>query len=294
MFNQQSTSCPCPNSDVSFEYNLNCEPTNGQGVPMTTIDVTVKQLSTIKPNQRVNICGILSIGKKEPKELFLKRSQEKSYVKEDCIIEDETGAMVFHIWHPIIDKLESGKSYQFKNVTVKYFQGSTFLSTCPSTTFSEASTIVADLAGPKLLEDPEQKVEAPNFKFVSKLQIFISCQVCKRRLTDVSSVSCKCQHCGTRQRTAGCKREASVKLCIKHDKTDLWLTAFTNEINKLLQHTRATLQSSVEEIEDELMNIENIQINYNSQKMSIIDISVNGTKKVKVDIMQDDDQSSAV
>ena len=61
---------------------------------------------------------------------------------------------------------------------------------------------------------------------------------------------------GTRQQTSGCNREASV--CIEHEKTDLWLTAFTNEINKLLQHTRATLQTSVEDIEDELMNIENV------------------------------------
>lgn len=190
------------------------------------------------------------MGSEEAKEVVLRRIQEKATVKEDCIIEDETGAISFHIWGPVIQHLQNGKTYVFKNLTVRMYRGSTFLSTSPSTAVSSAEQSIEKISGPKLLENREQEVTAPKLKFASKLQVFTSCQVCHKRLNVVMLDSIKCQQCGTRQRTTECKKEASAQICIQNgDSSDLWLSAFTSHIEKLLEGSPITLQDSVEDIE---------------------------------------------
>ena len=51
---------------------------------------------------------------------------------------------------------------------------------------------------------------------------------------DESGESVRSQNCKVRQRIINCRREGSVKLCIQHKESELWLTAFTNEIENLL------------------------------------------------------------
>lgn len=107
LFNQQSTTYPCSNSDVPFECKL--EPT-AQQLPAT--EVTIKQLSTITTNQKVNVSGILSFGDKEPKQVTIKATQTASGVK-DCILEESTGTVTLHIWDPLINQQKTGKSYNY-------------------------------------------------------------------------------------------------------------------------------------------------------------------------------------
>jgi len=57
------------------------------------------------------------------------------------------------------------------------------------------------------------------------------------------------------------------KLCILHEDNELWLTAFTNEISKLLKPSSLTLHDTVEDVEDAIMNLQDITIKYNIQKI---------------------------
>ena len=59
-------------------------------------------------------------------------------VKEDCVLEDETGTATIHVWDPLINKIKSGTAYVIENLTVKHFQGITHLETTRATTFKEA------------------------------------------------------------------------------------------------------------------------------------------------------------
>ena len=67
-----------------------------------------------------------------------------------------------------------------------------------------------------MFDCPEKETTVPNFKFVSKLTEFSSCQVCKKHLYDLSAISTKYPQYGTLQRMAECSHEASIKLCILH------------------------------------------------------------------------------
>ena len=101
---------------------------------------------------------------------------------------------------------------------------------------------------------------------VSKLFIFLSRQVCKKHITDVSRTSVKCQNCSTHQKVVDCKREASAKLCVTKEDADLWLTIFTDTLKNFLQQVSSvTLQNTTEEVAETLLSASNILITFDPQ-----------------------------
>lgn len=265
IFNQQSNISVAPNSDITFNYEEQLQP-----IPSTSqlpsVDISISQLNTMTPNQKVNVTGTLSLGQKQPKKILVKSTQQISLVKEDCILEDSTGHTSIHIWNPLITQLKNTYSYRLDNLTVKNFQGNTFLSTSPFTTYTQLQNTLSSLKGPAILETPEKQIFVDNFKLVSKLSIFLSCQVCKKRITDVSGTSVKCQNCSTHQKIVDYKREASAKLCVTNKDTDLWLIIFTNTLENLLQQVSSvTLQNTTEEVAETLLSTSSILITFDSQ-----------------------------
>ena len=175
-----------------------------------------------------------------------------------------------HIWDPLINNLQSGKSYVFTNLTIKHYQGSTFLATSPLTTASETTQSLEKLVGPGMLQTSKPEITVPNFKFVNRLIIFSPCQVCNKHLNDLSSSSTKCQQCGTRQRTTDLTRQGSIRICVIDNNTDLWLTAFTKAKS-------LSLSDTAEDIEEAMMNLKNITFKYDSQTNIINEIvSIHG------------------
>lgn len=76
------------------------------------------------------------MGTNNHKQVILKATQENSLAKEDCVVEEANGSKMAYIWSSLIDQLEDGKAYLFKNLTIKNFQGCIFVSTSPQTAIS--------------------------------------------------------------------------------------------------------------------------------------------------------------
>ena len=246
LFNQQSYVSQCANADVPFSYVPNfLKSERSESRSQEASDVSLRELKEMSPNQKVNVHATLSMGAQEPNKRETKFSQALS-VKEDCILDDETGTMELHIWEPLFTQLKSNKAYYFQNLTLRYYQGSKFLSSNRNTTYSEETTT--------------------KLKYVVSLSVFSACQLCKKRIGDESGESVRCQNCKVRQRIINCRREGSVKLCIQHNESELWLTAFTNEIENLLKNTTASMSSTIDEIEDALMSLKDVKLKYNSQR----------------------------
>lgn len=66
-------------------------------------DISVPQLNT---SQKVKVTGTHSLGQKEHKKVLVKSTQQISFVKEDCILEDSKGHTSIHIRSPLITKLK--------------------------------------------------------------------------------------------------------------------------------------------------------------------------------------------
>ena len=47
-------------------------------------------------------------------------------VKEDRVLDDETGTATIHVQDALINQIKSGTTYETENLTVKQFQGITY------------------------------------------------------------------------------------------------------------------------------------------------------------------------
>ena len=56
-------------------------------------------------------------------------------VKEDRVLDDETGTATIHVSDALINQIKSGTTYETENLTVKQFQGINHLGTTRATTF---------------------------------------------------------------------------------------------------------------------------------------------------------------
>ncbi len=272
LLNHQSYVSQCSTADVPFSCVEDVKPENSQSTSQQASDVTLQELIKMAPNQKVNVRATLSMGTKEPKKIETKTGQTLT-VKEDCILEDGSTTMEIHIWEPLFDKLTDKKAYHFKNLTLRYYAGIKFLSTNKNTIYTEDSSTLQNLVGPEMLTNPDREIMASEVKFISNLNLFLACQVCKKRVGDESGESVRCQNCKVRQRVKNCKREGSVKICIQDGDVELWLTVFTNELVELLKKTTQTLESTEDDIEDALMGLADVKIKYNCKRNIVQEIS---------------------
>ena len=275
IFNQQSTVRVTPTFDIDFDYQPIDKAQKTEPSTRPAKKIKLEELPTLQVNQKVNVTASISLGNENPKPIQLKTTNEMTTVKEDCVLEDETGTATIHIWDPLFKNIKTGTTYEFENLSVKHFQGITHLGTTPSTTFKEAHQQMKTVNGPALLENPEKEAKVVRFKMINKLSIFITCQACKRKINEISQQkSLKCKNCGVRQRKVECKRDASVQLLVHLDDKDVWLTAFTDVLESLFAtHPTVSLLSDSDTIEELLMDLQDIEFKYNVNRKVITDIS---------------------
>ena len=156
IFNQQSALHKAGLLDVSFNY-IDQPKVESAADSSAATTVTVSEVKSLHPNQKVNISGSLTIGKEDLKAVVLRSTGATTHVKEDCVLEDKTGSSMIHIWERLVHTLTTGNSYSFTNLTVRNFQGSSYLSTSPSTTANPTTQTVETLTGPGMLKSPEKK-----------------------------------------------------------------------------------------------------------------------------------------
>ena len=106
----------------------------------------------------MNVAASISLGTENPKPVQLKTSKEMTSVKEDHVLDDETGTATIHVQDTLINQIKSGTTYETANLTVKQFQGITHLGTTRATTFKEANQKLKALNGPALLKNLEKEV----------------------------------------------------------------------------------------------------------------------------------------
>ena len=265
IFNQMSTARSASTSDVGFDYDVLQQSAEASSSLSICLTITLGEVSSIRPNQKVIVVGALSLGDEPAKQVKM-RGKEVAMVKDDCILEDVTGSAPLHIWDTFINSVENGKSYRFENLVVKSFQGAMYLSTTFTTSVTMVEAVVESLVGPQMLESKQRAVTVEEFKMVRKLDIFLACQSCSKKIEDVCGDFVKCKYCDVRQRRLSCETCASaqVKVELPEDEAEgLWLTVFTEVLEQLLKPSFEISLSSSDSIEEALLRIKNVKFVYN-------------------------------
>ena len=154
----------------------------------------------------------------------------------------------------------------------------TLLGTTPTTTCQKVDLQLTEVKGPQLLSNTEKEIVIQEFKFVDKVNVFMTCQIksCKKKMPHaVGSTVLKCASCGTSQKVKGAENGMSARFCAEIDGKDCWLTSLTDVIESLLSRISLTRDSNTDKIAERLLQIENIKIKINTQSNHIIELLEN-------------------
>ena len=260
---QYTTVAKANSNDITFESQQPSTSSDNSDLPsVTATEIKLNQLHSLTRNQRVNVKATITLGTTKPKEVA-KRNGEKGLVKEDCIIEDDTGNATLHVWDEMIQMCENSKSYEIKDLSVKNYSGHTRLGTTVTTSMKEITMNIENLKGPELLSATKKTVTVAEFIFTDKVNVFMACQMqsCRKKMPySVGSTTFTCTSCGTCQKVKLAKKGATARLCAEIEGHQTRLTVFTDEMEALLKKLDLTINTLSDQIKEALLSLENITL----------------------------------
>ena len=131
--------------------------------------------------------------------------QERSVMKLDCNIADDTSAIKLTLWDKNIPLVQEGQVYEIVNARVRSYQGEKYLSssfdTIITTVRSEDARNMKVVS--QLMEDEESISEntiiVSRIGGVQEIQRYAVCNSCRRKLSNLQSDLSVCDSCGLSQ-----------------------------------------------------------------------------------------------
>eukprot|EP00794_Sanderia_malayensis_P001813 gene1813-2035_t len=228
IFNQSLSANILPKIDIDFDY----APTSSFNIDALqhkpTVQITLDMIEKQPSNQRINVIAACTLGKSEPKFSF----------RGDILVQ---------------------------RLVVKCFKGAYHICNTTESTFEQQEEKVTGVKGTSLLENPECEMHAEEIAMVRKLNIYLACQTCKKKIVDTSRNKVKCFNCNSSQRARDCCREASCQIQVKDaDLNPIWLTVYTDQLSQILSLGKGiSLESDTETIENFLFDVTNISFMFN-------------------------------
>ena len=124
--NNHSTIVKANSGDIHFESTQPSTntPSNATLPHGNAIEISLRQVNSLTRNRRVNVRGTITMGNAKPKEVT-KRNGKSGLVKEDCVIEDQTGQTTTHSCNDLTEKCKNSNSYEITDLSVKNYNGHT-------------------------------------------------------------------------------------------------------------------------------------------------------------------------
>ena len=177
----------------------------------------ISEIDDISDFTLVSIIGRVHI-RSEQSEV---KVQERSVMKLDCNIADDTSAIKLTLWDKNIPLVQEGQVYEIVNARVRSYQGEKYLSssfdTIITTVRSEDARNMKVVS--QLMEDEESISEktiiVSRIGGVQEIQRYAVCNSCRRKLSNLQSDLSVCDSCGLSQiKTAGDQTHFSVGVFI--------------------------------------------------------------------------------
>ena len=80
-------------------------------------------------NKKYTVSGLVTLGKQQLEEIPINQGTCTALVKNDILIEDETGHIYFRLFDNQLEKVTSGKSYQITHLVLKKYKGKPYVHT---------------------------------------------------------------------------------------------------------------------------------------------------------------------
>ena len=260
------------NNDIVFEYD------EGSSQEAERTYKTIATIESLRESEMISVKGCLSLRADCIREVVMKNGSVVTML-DRCAIRDDNGTIRLTLWGDIIQQVTNHSCYSFENVLVKFYDFERYLTTTHSTRImptEEKFPRISEQLFDSLFDVETIPVE--KISFAQQLKKWLSCCECGKHLSDVMSMPdkiVKCDRCKTVQPVSSCTMKASARIAIPgSDHKLIWLKAFTPILEEMLNRPApdVTLQSSEEEIYEQLFEQRNFIIEYDKSSMVIKNI----------------------
>ena len=160
----------------------------------------ISEIDDISDFTLVSIIGKVHI-RSEQSEV---KVQERSVMKLDCKIADDTSAIKLTLWGKNIPLVQEGQVYEIVNARVRSYQGEKYLSSNFDTIITIAKSDAQNMrVVSQLMEDEESisenTITVNRIGGVQEIQRYAVCNSCRRRLGNLQSDLSICDSCGLSQ-----------------------------------------------------------------------------------------------
>ena len=264
------------NNDIVFEYHDdNVEEREER---FTSLEM----IASLGGDEIVSVKGCLKVCPESVQEVVMKKGTGSTVAMVDkCVISDGSGTVRLTLWGDIIQEVANNGCYIVENVLVKKFEGSRYLTTTKRTRISpteENFPSISEEYFDSLFE--VGKIWVEKISFAQDLKKWLSCSECGKQLSDITSICMrivKCVKCNTVQPASSCSVKACARIAVRDRNYKLiWLKAYTPILQKMLNQPApdVTLQSSEEEIYEQLFDQRNITLEYNKSSLVIKGVDI--------------------
>ena len=193
------------------------------------IDATAEEIHDGDAHTLINIMGRLTFnGSKETLQV-----KGKTLTKQEAIFTDNTGSIGVVLWEKDIPRVTTGTCYNIKNVAVKEYGLTKYLThTRHSTTESIQINIDRQDTSNVTTETNQHQFPPDGVNYV---QQFLTCNKCHSKLVNNTSKIIKCSECGLTQLKKKCQSKVLVSILFKNAQETTSYNLFNDIMHQLFQ-----------------------------------------------------------
>ena len=213
--------------------------------------------------------------------------QERSVMKLDCNIADDTSAIKLTLWGKNISLVQEGQVYEIVNARVRTYQGEKYLSSNFDTIITTVKSDARNMrVVSQLMEDEESISEdtiiVNRIGGVQEIQRYAVCNSCRRKLSNLQSDLSVCDSCGLSQiKTAADQThfsvgvfiggEHNVLLRVLQDQAESFIKLYNEQAEEWNKVNVESPRNS--EIIDAFLAVRDLKITFNPKSKLVTSIS---------------------
>ena len=169
----------------------------------------LEDVNDVAVHQKVIIQGKVTIVKSA--EQVESNFTGKKFVKQDCVIADQSGAYRVVLWEEAVDMLEAGTSYKISEVAVKMYSGKKYFTLTDNSTVEVINDIGEVVEGAADSGMCRGKLVVGEVIGVVSCEEYLGCMSHKVKDGECNEMIGQCGKCGMKQKLSRCLKSCAAR-----------------------------------------------------------------------------------
>lgn len=212
-------------------------------------------------SSQVTVLAKVSSLLQEPEEMEI--YEKKKTKKSEFLIADHTKGVVLTVWGDDFDKIKTGESYIFGNLSTRHYKKMVKLTTTPQTTITPIANI-------QNLEESENIGKIVG----AFVEIDKKCKNCLKVIAEnnLEEHVTRCPKCKWKHRTELLLDDIQAGIRFQFEKSEIKLTILKGPLSRFLtSSSRTDLLQTGCDLEDFLINLPAVKLQYLSENVTLIE-----------------------